>query len=513
MTFNRIAGLADRWNRRSKDFQRGASNAGLNSTERVVRLLLWLIVVPIFSRQFGDNVLGIMMLVYSLLGLGGVLSLGLTDATVKFVAKYRALHDRASAARVVQTTLCVYLLLGAFGAGIVYLVSPLLVTKVFVISDENTALTILALRIGGLGIAVRFFQSVFQSSLYGFERYDLAAVIGIVENTAAMAISIFLALNGYGLASVLTIIVLMMFGNGVACAVATQRLMKSHPVYWPRLDGQALKECFGFGVYTWFQNVLHQAVANLDSFLIVAVVGSSAVAYYGVANRLIMQVHILGAAAFAFLFPFAARLFEQKDFDRLRSVYHRATTTILVLSTGVLVPLYMFGDSLLAIWMNDSFASGAALVMQLLCIRYAVLPLSIVNSCYLLGMGRVRIQTASVFLSASTILVAQVLLIPRYGIPGAAWAQLASVPLAVLMRWYVERRVLRTIGISATLTYFIPIAVLFACAGLLTPLVAGHRISSVVALLAAMGVVATLSAGAAYGILWLCRRRGWIPVG
>lgn len=86
---------------RSTDFRRSSLNAAYSTADYLILPILWLIATPIFVSHLGFEQYGIWMLVNTFLGFSGIMAFGLSDATIKFVSKYRGLDDEPGIARVI----------------------------------------------------------------------------------------------------------------------------------------------------------------------------------------------------------------------------------------------------------------------------------------------------------------------------------------------------------------------------------------------------------------------------
>jgi len=466
MIVGKLKALITRWDprRRSEDYRRSVRNAAFNAGEGVVTPLLWVISTPIFVRQLGTDHFGIWMLVNSVIGAGGLLSLGLTDATTKYVSKYRALNDLPSVRRVTQATLFLYLLLGTLGALIVLAIAPYLAGEVFKLADANRPVARLALQIGGLGILARFVDNVFFSVFQGFERYDLNARTTVLVNALTMTVNVGLALAGKGLAVLLGTTVCFIFLGSVTKAVLIRRTVDTNMRFVPWCTRGSFRELMSFGFYTWIQRVLTLLVSYADRFLLATYVGMKEVAYYTVCLQVLTQIVALLNRGGAFLFPFTTALTERGDHHRLRSVYNQSQFVLIILSCMLMLPVYITSGSVLRLWMGQDFAAHATFVLELLCLRFAFAPLAIVNANYLMGMGMVRLQALLVTLSSSTLLLGLVILVPRYGVFGAVLAQFLFFPFMLVNRFVVDRRLFKQMGVGQVLAFYLPVLVCMAIA-------------------------------------------------
>jgi len=477
--------------------QQSLKNAGWNSVEFMALPLLWLFATPFFVKNLGVERYGIWMLVNVFLGFSGMMSFGLGDATIKYVSKYRALNDAKGVARVIRSTLTVYLLLGAMGCLVSFFGAPLLVTRVFRVQAQNIELATACIRIAGFGVAVRLIDGVLSAIFQGFERYDLAAMMSVPTNIATVLADVVMVLAGLGVEGIVAgTIVVIALSAIIKAVVIRQRIIPSLKLV-PIFDKMALGEIFGFGIYSWLQGVGRILLNEVDQLLIASLVSTGALTYYTVCLQLAQQIHAFLAKAVSFLFPLASVIHERGETERLNRIYFKALRFVTTGGVALGVPMFIFAKNILTIWMGAAFASQSAALLQILAFSFSILATSIVPYYYLNGAGYVRINTAFSLLSGVLVAGANVLLIPPLGILGACWARLANTPTGLVSRTIVHYKVLNDKRWYVSLLILSPV-VLTYCGSLLITVFVNIPTFGVALLLPALCGVGVLAGAVAY---------------
>src|SRR5690606_20228247 len=73
--------------------------------------IVGLILTPYIIRTLGDSEYGLYILVGSIIAYLGLMNLGINNATVRYVAKYKALKDKESEGIFLSTTMWLYLII------------------------------------------------------------------------------------------------------------------------------------------------------------------------------------------------------------------------------------------------------------------------------------------------------------------------------------------------------------------------------------------------------------------
>jgi O-antigen/teichoic acid export membrane protein len=404
------------------------------------------------------------MLVNTVMGFGGVMAFGLTDATIKFVSQYRARQQLQSVVRVIRATLAMYSVLGLLCGLALFFASPLLVTHVFRVLPGNQGLATTAIRLAGLGIAVRFIDSVFESSLQGHERYDLSARVSMVVNSLTILCNLYSVSRGHGLITVLVTIVAFQFGGATQKALAVMRLTRTAWIAVPKLSGPEMRETLGFGLYSWVQGISSISLSQVDRFLIASFLGTHALAYYAVCLQLAQQIHAIVAKALSFIFPLASGEKEKGNHKGLLLYFWRGMTAAAVIGTGGGVALFLNAHNILSVWMGRDFALAAAPTLRVLTLSFAILATSVVPFYYLNGAGYVRLNTLLGLTSGASVSAGALALIPLFGIVGAAWSRLCNLPAGVIATTVVQYRILEDRRWYAGILVYVPVLTTFGIA-------------------------------------------------
>jgi len=445
-------------------FKRSFKNAVWSSTDHLVLLLLYLVATPFFVHKLGVDKYGIWMLVNAFFGFSWIMAFGLSDATIKYVSKYRALGDQASVVRVIRSTLTLYGILGLLAAVVTFFASPFLINHVFKVQPQNLSLAIASLQIGGVGILARFVDNVFLSVLQGYERYDLAAKISAPTNIFTIVVSLIGVLMGFGLIGILWASVLILVASSVAKAVVARRAFTPGLRFFPIINREAVKEIFGFGFFSWLQSLGGILLAQADRFIIASLLGTSVLTYYSVCLQLAQQIHAFLARAVGFLFPLASVAKESGELGTMRDVYFKSLHFVTICAVGIGLPIFIFSENILALWVGAEFASHAAGILRILALSFTILATSIVPYNFLNGAGYVRLNTLFGIISGGIVALATLLLIPFLGLAGAAWARLFNTPVGFISRTIVHYKVLHDKRWYASILIIGPIIFVFALA-------------------------------------------------
>jgi O-antigen/teichoic acid export membrane protein len=405
--------------RNSSSFRLSAGNSVFSIAEYLAQPAAMVLAAPFLVHHLGLQQYGIWMLASAILGSVGILSTGFGDATVKYVSTYRALNDFAGVERTIRATLTINTILAVVFGGVIWMVAPLVVRNVFKIDPALQSVSIRAIKISAVILVLRSSESVFVSTLRAFERYAAPAKLNIFLRSVVVLSAVVLAAIGRG---VVEIMVATLFWSVLVVILQAfaARMVAGQFYALPTLQFSALREVFSFGCFSWLQALAAVTFSYADRFLVAVLLGTAPVAVYVICVQAAQPIHGLTAAGFNFLFPHLSSRHEAGEVLGPRRVFKLALLTNVAVAGLLSLPFLLLARPLLRIWMGNQFAEQGHLVLPVLAISYAALAINVVPHNSLLALGRVRAVAALNIAGGLLLLVVMAILIPRFGLAGAA---------------------------------------------------------------------------------------------
>ena len=421
------AGRAINALRASPNFHGSAGNALYGIAEYIAQPVSMLIAAPFLVHKLGLPQYGIWMLVTAILGSMGTLSTGFGDATVKYVSAYRGQNNAAGVERTIRATLTINAFLGGLFGLLVWAAAPYAVDHIFKIEPGFHQASLQAIRIGAVILALRSIESVFVSTLRAFERYGPPVKLNVFLRAMVVVSAAVLAGMGRGVAPIMLATLFWSATIVVLQAFAARQVVGPLNLF-PTFEKGAVAEVLSFGCFSWLQALAGIVFNYADRFLVAAMLGTAPLAIYVLCLQAAQPIHGLAAAAFNFVFPHISSRHEAGEIQGPRRVFRLALLTSIALSVSLAAPLVLVGKPLLTLWMGPEFAARSYVVLAILAVAHLILAINIVPHYTLLALGNVRFVSIVNIAGGILSLVAVVLLVPRFGLAGAAIGRLFYGP-------------------------------------------------------------------------------------
>lgn len=208
--------------------------------------------------------------------------------------------------------------------------------------------------------------------------------------------------------------------------------------WFPTARFQEVRGLVGYSSHAFIAQLSSSFAYHMDKFLLAYYLGPASVAYYSVAVGSASKILVLAGVMSAFVFPRAVGLSASAATDALRHLYLRASRFTLLVLAPLLVPAVLLTPMLMRVWLGPQFAEKSTASMQVLIAAYFLAAVSVVPSHIYNGKGNTRISafyaTIGTMMNVSLCLV----LIPRFGILGAAVAALVGMAQSVVFMGSLE---------------------------------------------------------------------------
>ena len=289
------------------------------------------------------------------------------------------------------------------------------------------------LRVQSLGMIVGAFSHVQSNQLQKQLRFRELSIRNIVATVIGTAVSITLALLGYGVWS-------LVFGNLVS-SIAAVLLLWWMSSWRPtrEFSWQSLRELFSFGGLMALSSLVETLYSNLQSLIIGKWFSAKDLGYYSQARKLegvptSALSHIVGSV----VFPVFSSL--QDDRERLVSAFRKNIKSVTYLNFPLMVLLIIIARPLITLLYGAKWETSIP-YFQILCIFSMVYTLNTLNTNVIKSLGRSGVFF-TIQLTKRIIGIVLIILGTRIGIFGLLWAVVANGYIAVLINLFVNKRLI-----------------------------------------------------------------------
>lgn len=368
----------------------------------------------------------------ALLDIGAIVAgLGLANGLTRYLPRTEASEKRMLAFIAVGTTLVTSAVLGAA----IVLNASFIASAVF--GSPNVTVSV-----GIFGAAIPFaaLLNVAVGGIRGQERsVDWVVVKNIVHPLARITLVVGAVLYGLeqaGLAGAYAV------PYAISAVVALVLLHRSLPHSRAPFDRDRVEEVVRYSLPFTLTSLSTFVYRSVDIFLILYFLGDTETGIYGVAFAAVSFMRMFSTATGFLSTPIASRLEGDRAIEDVMELFRSVVRWLIIASTCALVPLGVFAGDFIAAIYTSKYASGGP-VLLILAVGFAFDNVLSIHNSILEAVGRSKTLSVNMTAAAVLNLALNLVLIPTYGIIGAAVATTAA---------YFLRDGLATVQVHRTLT-------------------------------------------------------------
>lgn len=386
-------------------------------------LLLRMASVAIVARWLGPEGKGVLVLALLVPGMLGLfLDMGVSVSNVYFAGSrrldLRRLLGSSIGLGLASTSFGLVLVAVCMRAGLLERLVP------------GVPVQLLALAMANLPISL--LSGYLLAALQGLGRIVTVNIVRLIQGITMLILTILLVVTfGFGLGGAMVAWLL----GGLGCLSAALLALRREGVQFkPVWDVKAFGKLLSFGLKGYVGNVLQFFNYRLDMFLVNYFLGPASVGIYSVAVRLGEMLWYLPNAVGFVIFPKAA----STDADKMNIFTPKVFRTTLALTAAGALALGALGRPLISFAFSDAFLPSYG-PMLLLLPGVVLLGASKVLTNEITGRGYPQYNSINSGVALVLTVILDLILIPRYGISGAALASSISYSfiLFVAVGFYV----------------------------------------------------------------------------
>jgi O-antigen/teichoic acid export membrane protein len=400
----------------------------------IVETVIGLVMLPFNLTHLGTAEYGLWVLLGSITVHFSILDLGYGGALVKFMAQYRAHRNARALNEIASTLFFVFAAIGIVAYALAVVVAFNL-DHIFRITPEQAHVGKWILLIIAVHISLNFPFSVFGGVISGFQRYDANNVVAVATSIAVAGVNAAMLLAGYGLVG------LVAATTGVRIVAYFVYRMNAYRIF-PELEirlslfrRHRLREVTGFSVYSSVIDWANKLNYQLDTLVIGAFLGSSAVAVWAPAERIITGTQRLTNQLNGVLFPVIVDSDASQQKVRLQQILLQGTRLSLVMVVPIATTLILLADPLIHAWLGPKKGpamAGAIPVLQILALAVSIRVGNATGNTVLKGAGEHRMLAFVNLGTGLANLALSVILINPYGLVGVAVGTLVPIGFTAL---------------------------------------------------------------------------------
>jgi len=405
-----------------------AKGAGIVFIGTIFGTLLKYLFELIVSRQLGPKLFGVFFLAFTIFKVLERLSIvGLHNGVLRYVALFQGEGDKERIKGTILLSIKIVLFVGIVVTIFLFIFSTNISIKIF---QEINLISIL--KILSLGM---IFTCVTEILVYSIQAFKIMKYKMLVRMIFEPGTRIFFVIIGF------------LFGwrlFGAAFAFLTSIVLGTFLAFYylrkifPQITKKKFqpiyetKRIIGFSWPLFFVGFLNLFLIQINILMLGHFKTSWEVGIFGAAQRTAFLIPIILESFSAIFAPMISDYYNRKEFKKLENLFKIVTKWIFTFSFPLFLLMIFFSKEILSIWGRE-YIGGTISLIVICCAQ--LINCSVGPVGYMIMMtGRTKINLLNTIIVFTTIIGLNILLIPKYGILGAALSLATAIGFINIIR-------------------------------------------------------------------------------
>jgi O-antigen/teichoic acid export membrane protein len=379
----------------------------------------------IIARHFGPEVYGLFSLAVMIAGWFIVVSLlGFSTGLIRYIPLYRGKKEYAKIKHVFKLSFKISFLLSIAAALVLFFSASFISINIF----HNAELA-LFLKIFAFLIPIAVFSNLFLAAIKGFEKVSWYLLIfNILQDTVKVIALLLFILIGLKITSVIFsyflgfLMVLL-----VSYLVCKYKLPQIFGKYY--LSKQAKrkinKDFFLYSAPLLFSGLIVNVLFWTDSFFIGRLMDATSVGLYNVAIPIAMLMGFAPGLFTQLFFPMITREFSKGNLKIMKELSQQVGKWIFVINFPIFLLMFLFPGTIINILFGPEYVVAEG-PLRILVIGGFISYSFFISQNLLLAIGKSKLILVDMAGALAVSIILNLLLIPRYGLIGAALSSTAA---------------------------------------------------------------------------------------
>jgi len=381
--------------------------------------------LAVLVRALGASDYGVLVIAMAASGVCLAINPAIAATTTKFVSELSGRPGRRTVAEVVSVALLAVAaidILLLFGTA---LFNRYLCAWLFGAASADSPHLGQVLWLAVLSMALQQIESVLAGAIRGLERFRRQAAIELLSRTTLTIAVIYVAWQSRSLVLILAAQCAVYCLSMIVRALALRRVLPDQRLFArPSLAQAAM--LIRYGGWMGLTALAGVVYASVDRIIIGRVLGTVAAGAYNIDLQITQLIHFVPASLFAFALPQFSRLAAQETvpYREIGRTFRASLLGMIWTALIVAAAITVSWPLMLGLFAGSHFAAGRSGVVILLILNFLLLACNVAPYYLLIALGHARAVAVVTSISILAALILMAVLIPRYGLFGAAVARL-----------------------------------------------------------------------------------------
>jgi len=425
-------------------------NTGFNLAGYFYLLVASFFSVSILLNNLGRDVFGVYIFMVSFISLSAVFDFGISNAVVRKLSLPGISAEEKVKTWKTSFAVFIFLAFVLFVILIALLQYLSRIMPIFALLDRNT-INISTMILATI-VFINHLNIHFLSLPQAEQRFDIFNSKTLLVGSANTIISALVS-GFYPHLAVLFLVQLIFHLLTFGYMIFYTRKQFTGMNFIPYYDKETGKDLFSYGLRNFIGTLAGQIESQFSNFVLGAMVSARAITAFSIPQSIVTKgAGVISQFAQVF-FPLSTSLLEKDRIKKLRTLVFAVEGFTLMCGIVAVILAFTVGQPFLLWWLKDPVVVQTAFpVLKILSFYFLLVSLTPVPTALIQGLNKPQIPSMFAVITVVVEIIASLILVPKLGIFGVAYAFLlgviVSVPSFLSVSWIIFSKEVNRLGDS-----------------------------------------------------------------
>jgi O-antigen/teichoic acid export membrane protein len=392
------------------------SNTVFNVSFRLVNQIIALFILPLFIENLGVELYGIWVISGITLGYLGMVDMGFSDGTMKYIAEAHVKKDILKFNKVINTSTVLFFLMGSVILFVILLFHKQII-QLFAISTENVGTANELLLITGIFAPLSWSTRIVAIAFKGILKYKEHSILSGLQSIGNSIVMIYLVYSGYNILDIALITNIFNLVLWIPSLVVLIRILPELSFGKRYLSMDTIKEIMPFSLGVFYSRLVTMLAQSGDNLIIGIAISMSGVTAYTVASKLFYTSYRYMGMLTGVIQPTSYQAYASGDKKLIDKMLVKGTKYITMLYTPIGFLGIIISPIFIEAWVGTDYVQYAIWSQVFMAVFIVTsgfgMPINLV-----FNSGRTRppnvVKTFTIIIN----LTLSIILVEKYGIGG-----------------------------------------------------------------------------------------------
>lgn len=396
-------------------YKKFISGTFYNISFKIISTILLFFITPLFISKMGEELYGIWILNFTIIGYFALVVNGLPGGIIKFVSENNT--DSNYLSKIISISLFTYLIIGLILGSVIFVFSEQ-ITIVFNISEINRPVSVKLLKIASFFLAILWPLSISDSVLQGllkFKELNIARSLQVIVNSIVILFGLYFE---YDLGYILVFSYLTTCIFSVVMFYYVKKFIKPLKISFKSYEKKLFKEIIYFSLALVAIELSSLLAYQSDELIIGYFLNVKDIPYYFVTTALFFNLRIIYGLLTGLILPVVFEAKKKSDYKLIDTLVFKGVRYINIVFITLVILISVISEHFITLWMGEEFSKysfwASLFVLQYL---YNAAYVSFLSRV-LLGFSEVKFIFYVNFIFNLVKILLSIYLVSKYNIVG-----------------------------------------------------------------------------------------------